>query len=303
MTSAPAPDSAGHLPGIHPVAAERWRRLPRQTSPWLHEEIASRMVERLQWFRDPPTSWLHWEPVLGGLQAHARLRAALPDARWHVASHDLARARAATREEAPRSWNPLRRRSDALAEPPDPARPVQLLWANMGLHAEAAPHRALEQWRELLAPGGFLLLSCLGPDSLLELRAVYAQMGWPLPAHPFTDMHDWGDMLVRAGFAEPVMDMERLTLTYGSAEAMLAELRELGRNLSVQRFPALRGRAWRQRLVDAIERLGTRDADGRLSLTMEVIYGHAVRAEPRSPSGQTSLPLDQVRAQLRQRRG
>src|SRR5690606_28388370 len=113
---------------------------------------------------------------------HARLRAALPDARWHVAAHDLAQARAATREAAPRSWNPLRRRTDGLAEPADPSRPVQLLWANMGLHAEAAPHRVLEQWRDLLAPGGFLLMSCLGPDSLSELQAVYAQMGWPQPS-------------------------------------------------------------------------------------------------------------------------
>jgi malonyl-CoA O-methyltransferase len=161
----------------------------------------------------------------------------------------------------------------------------------------------LSRWREHLAPGGFLLMSCLGPDSLAELRAVHAAEGWPAPTHAFTDMHDWGDMLVHAGFAEPVMDMEHITLTFGSAIAMLDELRQLGRNLSSHRHPGLRGRVWHQALIDAIERRGARDADGRLRLGFEIIYGHAVRAEPRARSGQTALPLDEVREQLRRRRG
>jgi malonyl-CoA O-methyltransferase len=261
------------------------------------------MVERLQWFREAPTSWLHWEPLLGGLQGHARVRAALPDASCQVWSHDLAQAQALTREPAARSWNPLRRVRDFVPEVADAARPVQLLWANMGLHAEASPQALLARWHAHLAPGGFLLMSCLGPDSLAELRAVYAHMGWPAATHAFTDLHDWGDMLVQAGFAEPVMDMERITLTYGSAQAMLDDLRQIGRNLASARFPALRAKGWRQALLDAVERHGARDADGRLRLGFEIVYGHAVKAEPRSRSGQTAVPLDAVREQLRRRRG
>src|SRR5205814_4613696 len=122
---------------------------------------------------------------------------------------------------------------------------------------------------------GFLMFSCLGPDSLRELRGLYAQEGWPPPAHDFTDMHDWGDMLVGAGFAEPVMDMERITLTWESPQRLLAELRELGANLHPARFPALRGRRWRERLDEELARSLT-GADGRLALTFEIIYGHAL---------------------------
>jgi malonyl-CoA O-methyltransferase len=97
--------------------------------------------------------------------------------------------------------------------------------------------------------------------------------------------------------------MERITLTFGSATAMLDELRASGRNLSSARHPGLRGRGWRQALIEAIERRGARDGGGRLRLGFEIIYGHAVRAEPRVRSGQTALPLDEVREQLRRRRG
>ncbi len=289
------------MPGLDALACARWQGLPRTDSPWLHEEIGARMAERLQWFREPPTSWLHWEPVLGGLKAHARLREALPGAEWQVWSRDMARALAATREAAPRSWNPLRPR---WLEPgaADPRRPVQMLWANMGLHAEPQPQRLIGRWHSHIATGGFLMFACLGPDSLHELREVWAAEGWPAPTHAFTDMHDWGDMLVHGGFAEPVMDMERLELTYGSAASLVGELRGFGRNLSAARFGACRGRGWRERLLTAIEARGPRTADGRLRLTVEIVYGHAFKAAPKPPRGDATVPLDALREQLRQRR-
>ena len=86
----------------------------------------------------------------------------------------------------------------------------------------------MAQWHRALAVDGYLMFSCLGPDTAKELRAVYADMGWPPAGHAFTDMHDWGDMLVQAGFAEPVMDMERITLTFATPQRLLEELRELG---------------------------------------------------------------------------
>ena len=77
---------------------------------------------------------------------------------------------------------------------------------------------------------------------------LHQRFGWPPPSHEFTDMHDWGDMLVGAGFAEPVMDMERIMLTWPTAEAAFAELRTLGRNLHPARFPGLRGKSWHRAL-------------------------------------------------------
>ena len=288
------------MPGLDPDAALRWRRRARSESPWLHEEVATRMAERLSWFREQPTSWLHWEPVSGGLRAHRQLRSLLPEARCHVVAERLPEALVATRDESGPAWNPLNwvRHKGPLAA--DETTRVRMLWANMQLHMEPYPQALIQRWNGHIETNGFLMFSCLGPDSLRELRPVFAQHGWPEPAHAFTDMHDWGDMLVHSGFAEPVMDMERITLSYSGAEPLLKELGELGRNLHAERFPSCRSRAWRERLCRAIEAGLPRSPDGRLLLTFEVIYGHAFKPVPRVAMGpSTTLPVDDLRAMLR----
>jgi malonyl-CoA O-methyltransferase len=115
-------------------------------------------------------------------------------------------------------------------------------------------------------------------------------------------MHDWGDMLVHAGFAEPVMDMERITLTWETPDRLLAELRELGANLHPARFPGLRGRGWRARLERELD-AALRTADGRLALTFEIVYGHALKPAPRlRVSDQSAISLQDMRALLQAER-
>ena len=266
-------------PSIDPVAAAFWQRRAPSRTPWLHEEVARRMQERLEWIRLQPQAWAHWAPVRGGLETHALLAARYPKAACFLVEPQAERARLAVRALAPawwRLWSAAR--PQAADRLPDGS--VQMLWANMALHLSADPQGLIGQWYRALATDGFLMFSCLGPDTLRELRALYAALGWPPAAPDFTDMHDWGDMLVHAGFAEPVMDMERITLTWASPRALLEELRELGANLHPSRFPGLRGRAWRGRLEEALAR-ALAGPDGRLALTFEVIYGHALKPAPR----------------------
>jgi malonyl-CoA O-methyltransferase len=112
-------------------------------------------------------------------------------------------------------------------------------------------------------------------------------------------MHDWGDMLAHAGFADPVMDMERLTLTWENPQRLLQELRGLGANLHPQRFGGLRGRGWRERLERELAS-ALRNAEGRLALSFEIIYGHAVKPQPRfKVAGESAVSLDEMRAMLR----
>jgi malonyl-CoA O-methyltransferase len=297
--AAAGPDT---VPGMDPQACARWWQLARAASPWLHEEVGRRMAERLQWFRQPPDSWLNWEPVLGGLEVHRALRQRLAPAPSFIHAARSPQALEATREApAAAGWASWWRRQPnpgpALAD--DTTR-VRMLWANMVLHAHAHPVDLIRRWHRHVDHDGFLMFSCLGPDSLRELRSLYEQRGWPSPSHAFTDMHDWGDMLVRQGFAEPVMDMERITLSYSTASALVDELRTLGRNLSSGRHPALRGRRWRQALESAIERDLPRGPDGRLLLTFEIIYGHAFKAPPRIPvAPDARVGMDDMRAMLR----
>ncbi len=254
------------------------------------------MAERLACIKLQPANWAHWEPVRGGLQAHALLAERYPQADCLVTEFQPARLAYATKALAKPWWQPSRWTGKATRFEVPAEGAAQMLWANMALHMTDDPSALMAQWQHALAVDGFLMFSCLGPDTLQELRPLYQSLGWPEPAHEYTDMHDWGDMLLAAGFADPVMDMERIVLTFETPERLLHELRGLGRNLHPQRFQGLRGRQWRAKLLQAL-------AAKPLQLTFEVVYGHALKPAPRlDVRPETVLSLAQMRETLNQRK-
>lgn len=291
--------SAQRPPTIDPLAALRWQQRPQQASAWLHEEVARRMEQRLDWIVRQPQRWLHWEPVRGGLGAQALLARRYAGVPCDVLAALAPERVLARRQILPAWWRPARWRGGLrfLAQPQAGA--ADMLWANMALHMEPDPQALIRQWHEALAVDGFLMFSCFGPDTLRELRALYQSLGWPAPAHEFTDMHDWGDMLVGAGFAEPVMDMERIELTFETPARLLQELRELGRNLQPARPAGLRSRGWLDRLHAALGQLADPAQDGRLRLTFEIVYGHAFKPARRlAVDTETRFSVEELRANL-----
>ena len=280
MTPPPASGAPHPKNHIDPQAAARWQQRSHTQSPWLHEEIARRMMQRLDFITLQPHNWLHWHAAQGGLQAHTALQQRYPQATaWHVPSSNV-----------------------ASSTPPPATHSIDMLWANMALHTATDPLVVLKQWRQWLSPTGFVMFSTLGPDTLHELRQLYQQRGWPPPCHSFTDMHDWGDMLLHAGFADPVIDTERITLTFATPQRLLQELRELGRNLAATRSHATHGHGWLAELHQAISTLA--QADGSLPLTFEVIYGHAMQSSQSSDeTGATTIDLVHMRHMLRNWRG
>jgi malonyl-CoA O-methyltransferase len=290
------------------MAAAHWERLSARRkamqAPWLHEEVGNRMQERLQWIKKAPTAWADWGPLQGGLQTHQKIAAHYPNATCYMAEVFTDRAQAAIELIAKPWWNPARWQAGS-ARPGLPADgAVQLVWANMLLHTQADPLALIGQWQRALAVDGFLMFSCLGPDTLRELQKLYHALGLGPCSHAFTDMHDWGDMLVQSGFAEPVMDMERLVLSFATPARALQELRGLGRNLHPQRFAGLRGPSYRARLEAAMrEQLGAASGDGSIRLTFEIIYGHAFKPSPRiKVSSESAVSMQDMRAMLAQGR-
>ena len=286
-------------PSLQSAASHRWAQMPYANSPWLSEEVGARMASRLSWIRLQPKQWLSWWPTRGGMKTHAQVQAHYPQAKSFVVEATPQRERKALSVLRGPWWQRWLNRSKVTAKSAQ-AGQMQMVWANMALHLSDDPQALLKQWHQMLSVDGFLMFSCLGPDTLRELRDVYAQQGWPPPSHEFTDMHDWGDMLVHAGFAEPVMDMERLTLTYDTPERLLEELRTLGRNFHTQRFAGLRGRRWYQQLQQALLALASADHEGRLVLTIEVIYGHALKPLPKIKMAHESvIALQDMRGLLK----
>ncbi len=259
--------------------------------------MAERLAERLAWFKLEAQRVVLWQGLAGG--GAQALRERFPQAVqvWVEESPWLEVAR---RQAAP-WWQPWRKGRTEWQQPQHvPTGQAQLLWANLGLLGTATPDVLFQSWQSALAPEGFLLFSTLGPDSFKELRALYAAQGWGPAGPDWIDLHDLGDALLRSGFSDPVMDQERITLTWADGEALWCDLAALGGNLAQGRFAGLRSPRWKARWVAAAE-AALRGADGRLSLTLEFVCGHAIRPQPRLP-GESTVSLDSLKQQLTQRR-
>ncbi|MCW5635993.1 MAG: methyltransferase domain-containing protein [Rubrivivax sp.] len=309
----PVADGAAARTAARPLdahaLARHAQRLMRAPAPWLHEEVARRMAERLALLKTPPRRIVDWGASLGA--SAVPLQRAAPAAR-RVPADALpgvgGPARAAPSPAPALRWWSARRWwprgapvAPTIAEADLPQGEADLLWSNMTLHHLADPQRAMQRWLQLLAVQGLLMFSTLGPGTLASLRRLYAGRQWPSPHAAFVDMHDLGDMLVQAGFADPVMDQELLTLSWDTPGAALRELRQLGGNADPARHAGLRTPRWRATLEQA---LAAARPGERVTLEFEIVYGHAVRPPPRARmAAQTTVPLADLRQALRSRAG
>jgi len=166
-----------------------------------------------------------------------------------------------------------------------------LVWSNLAVQWVNELPRALAEFRRVLKVGGLVSFTTFGPDTLKELRAAFAGVDRHPHVSRFVDMHDIGDMLVQAGFADPVMDMEYLTLTYADAVAMMRDMKAIGAtNATLGRRRGLTGRGRWERARSTLD--GMR-RDGRIPATFEVIYGHAWKVTPtRTADGRAIVQVE-----------
>ncbi len=213
--------------------------------------------------------------------------------------------RAAARQQ---SWlRPFARLCGDAERLPLPDGSVDLILSNLMLQW-SDPDTVFAEFRRVLAPQGFLTFTTLGPDTLRELRSAWTQAGPRSDAHSrvsqFMDMHDIGDALVRAGFAAPVLDVERYTLTYTDVRRLAADLKAIGaRNATDGRPKGLTGPRQFAAMQAAYEAYRV---DGRLPATYEVVFGQAwapVEAARRSGTAATHVSLAEVKRQLQNARG
>ncbi len=155
---------------------------------------------------------------------------------------------------------------------------IDLVFSNLALQW-LRPENAFAEAARVLPAGGLLMFSTLGPDTLKELRAAFAEADRAPHIHAFVDMHDLGDALVHGGFADPVMEMEVITLEYQSLAGLAHDLRATGaRNADPRRGRGLMTPRQRQRVVARYE---ASRRGGALPATFEIVYGHAWKAAPR----------------------
>ena len=263
----------------------------------LTREVETRMLERLQYIKLYPRRIL--DAGSGPGRGARQLAERYPQAR--VLALDFAYPMLqAARGQGPWLRRLLgRERIDCLcadfAALPLAAASVDLVWSNLALHCAGDPLPALKElWRGLKV-GGLLMFSSYGPDTLRELKRAFAAHDGAAHVHDFIDMHDLGDMLSACGYAEPVMDMELITVTYASVDALLADLRATGQvNVHGARRRGLGGRGAFEAMRAVYEELRR---DGKLPASFEIVYGHAWKPQPRTTDdGRAIIKFDPQRA-------
>jgi malonyl-CoA O-methyltransferase len=152
------------------------------------------------------------------------------------------------------------------------ANSVDMFWSNLAIQWSNNLDAVFADIHRVLRTDGLLMFSTLGPDTLKELRAA-SSMDGNVHVNRFLDMHDIGDALVRAGFADPVLDVERVVLTYDDVIGVMRDLKSIGaHNATDGRVRGLQGRKFLQNLTQQYEQFRKQ---GKLPATFEVIYGHA----------------------------
>lgn len=195
-------------------------------------------------------------------------------------------------------WRPLRCICADAEALPLASNSVDLVFSNFTLQWVHDLDRAFNEFQRVLRPGGLLMFSSLGPDTLRELRQSWASVDDYTHVNAFIDMHDVGDALVRARFADPVLDVENFTLTYPRVGDLMRDLKRLGaHNVTAGRRRGLTTRAKLQAMQAAYERY--RGGDGRLPATYEIVYGHAWAPETlpqrADASGAVKIPLSSLK--------
>lgn len=260
-------------------------------------EIRSRLLERLDLVKLQP------ETVLDLGSASGQSSRALKD-RYPKSQVIALDASLPMLSEARRAQGLLRRFQRVAADAhrlPIRAQAIDLAFSNLMLAWCGDPDLVFSETARVLRVGGLFMFTSLGPDTLQELRAAFRRIDAHTHVHRFIDMHDTGDALMRAGFAEPVMDTERLTVTYPSADRLIDDLRRSGSlNATVGRRRGLLGRnAW----GEVARHLEANRDQGLLRVSVEVVYGHAWRAERSqrrgSASGEIAIPISGIRKSLK----
>jgi malonyl-CoA O-methyltransferase len=171
----------------------------------------------------------------------------------------------------------------------------ELVYSNLMLHWSNDFSKSLDEIRRILKPGGLLLFSMVGPDTLQELRHCWGTIDGCAHVHSFVDMHELGDRLLQTPFMDPVMDVEYFTLLYSEGLDLMKELKKLGvQNLSEDRQRGLTSKGALKKLLQAYE--GFRNSAGKLPATWEIIYGHAWGAEKKLQNtlNEIKIPLASI---------
>jgi malonyl-CoA O-methyltransferase len=259
------------------------------TACFLHDEARRRLLERLELVRLAPRVAIDLGCATG--RAANALAARYPAARVLAVDSSSTMLRSAAAH-AQGAVTVLGGDAELL---PLRSQCADLVLANFVL-PWCRPDRLFAESARVLVDGGFMLFATLGPDSLQEVRAAFGGVDDRIHVHAAFDMHDLGDLALAAGLVEPVLDVDRLQVTYADVAGLARDLRAIGAsNVAGARRRELTGRRRWDRFVERLPR----GSDGRLAVTVELILGQAwgggANRAPHRARAEVGIPLTRIK--------
>ncbi len=254
----------------------------------LQREVATRMLERLDYIKYQPGSILD----VGAGTGFCSHQLAGRYAKAEIYVLDFALNMLQQAQGHAGWWQRFRNRYRFIAgdaeQLPLADGSIDMLVSSLAIQWCNDLDQAFAEFRRVLAPGGMLMFTTFGPDTLKELRASWAAVDGEVHVNHFYDMHDVGDALMRHGFAEPVMDTEYITMTYRDALTLMKELKQIGaHNVTQGRSRHLTGKSQLKKMLAAYEQFRQDDV---LPASYEIVYGHAW-----APAQSVSIPLSGIK--------
>jgi malonyl-CoA O-methyltransferase len=264
----------------------------------LQAQVRTELLSRLDVLRHTPTAVLD----LGAGTGLAAVALKRRYRRAAITAADIAGPMLDAARKRSRFWRRIRCvEADARALPFDDAS-FDVVFSNLMLQWVQPLDAALVEIRRVLRPGGVLLASSFGPQTLQELRAAWAMADGATHVNAFVDMHDFGSALHRAGFIEPVLDVDRHVYGYADVRTLMRELKAVGaHNVNAGRPRGLTGKAALSRMTAAYEIV--RGPAG-LPATWQVVYAvawadtEAPDAQPSHAAGEVTIGMESLRASL-----
>jgi len=291
-----APSALIALPERHASQTTYTRAsLSFDTASFLHTHAREVLLSRLEYLKVGPEVVVDLGCAVGG--AFSDLCATWPEAA--ILGIDLNIAMCRVAKERARDLTAVQRRAELVVADaehlPLDERSVDAIFANFVL-PWCLPERVFAEAARVLAPDGILLFATVGPQTLAEVRRAWARVDDLIHVHAGFDVHDIGDLAARAGLSEPVLDVDRLTLSYPDVASLVRDLRAAGAtNTAPGRRKTLTGRNRWRRFEAALEET---TATERLEVSVELIFGQAFGRRvqrPRPRSATAAVPLSEIK--------
>lgn len=169
---------------------------------------------------------------------------------------------------------------------------ADLVFANLVLPWLSDLPASLAEVGRVLRKDGVFAFATLGPDSFAELRNAWLSVDQDWHINPWADMHDIGDAMLRAGLRDPVLDVDRMQITYRDFASLYRDLTQCGARNSLQfRRHTLTGKARFGRMQSKLME-GCRGE--QIPLTLELVYGHAWGSGAAAARGEFHLAADSI---------